>query len=139
MLIPYILLEYPAGWIADRFIGDKELMLAGFLVAGSALASISLLTPTSSLFLILSILVVSRVGAALVESMTEGHFFRRVTERDVNSVSFFRAAWPISYVIAPLVGSAILFFGSYQLFFLLTGGFIAIAGSLATLAIKDFR
>lgn len=141
MLLPYVLLEYPAGWVADRFIGDKELMFAGFLIAGAALASISLLTAASPLLLILCILVVSRCGSALIESMTEGHFFRRVTERDVNSVSIFRGAWPLSYVIAPLIGSAILFFNNnnYQLFFILTGGFIALAGAIATLLIRDFR
>ncbi len=139
MLIPYMLIEYPAGWVADRFIGDKELMFTGFLIAGSALASVSLLTSSSSLILILCILVVSRCGAALIESMTEGHFFRRVTARDVNSVSIFRGAWPLAYVIAPVAGSIILFFGSYQLLFALTGGFIAIGGAVATLFIKDFR
>lgn len=139
MLIPYVLIEYPAGWLADRFIGDKELMLAGFLVAGSALASISLLTASSPLILILCILVVSRCGAALIESMTEGHFFRRVTERDINSVSIFRGAWPLAYVIAPVTGSIILFFGSYQLLFVLTGAFVAIAGAIATFFIRDFR
>ena len=93
MLIPYVLIEYPAGWIADRFIGDKEFMFVGFLIAGASLASISLLTPTSSLFLILCILVMSRAGGALIESMTEGHFFRRVSEKDINSISVFRGVY----------------------------------------------
>lgn len=139
MLVPYALLEYPAGWIADKFIGDKELMFIGFLIAGAALASISLLTSTSSLLLILCILILSRTGAALIESMTEGHFFRRVTERDVNSVSIFRGVWPLANLVAPIIGSIILFFGNYQLIFLLTGGFIALAGAVTTLLIKDFR
>jgi MFS family permease len=139
MLIPYVLLEYPAGWVADRFLGDKDLMFAGFLIAGGALASISLLTPQSSLLVILGILLVSRSGAALVESMTEGHFFRRVTEKDINSVSIFRGAWPLAYVIAPVIGSIILYFGNYQLLFMLTGGFIILAGIGSTLFIKDSR
>jgi len=139
MLIPYVLIEYPAGWIADKFLGDKELMFSGFLIAGGALASISLLTPTSSPLLVLCILLISRSGAALIESMTEGHFFRSVTERDVNSVDIFRGAWPLAYVIAPLAGSAILFFSNYQLLFVLTGGFVALAGAGATLFIKDFK
>ena len=139
MLLPYVLLEYPAGWLADRFIGDKELMFAGFLIAGAALASLSMLTPSSSLILILCILVVSRSGAALIESMTEGHFFRRVTEQDVNSVSIFRGAWPLAYVIAPLIGSTILLVGNYQLLFVITGGIVALGGAIATFAIKDIR
>jgi MFS family permease len=139
MLVPYVLIEYPAGWLADRLIGDKELMFAGFLIAGGALASVSTFSSATPLLLILAVLISSRIGASLVESMTEGHFFRRVSERDVNSISVFRGVWPIASLIAPIVGSGILLFGNYQLFFMLTGGFIAITGAVATLLIKDFR
>lgn len=139
MLLPYVLLEYPAGWIADRLLGDKEMMFAGFIFAGGALISLSVLTVPSPLVFIVAVLVISRIGAALVESTTEGHFFRRVSERDINSVSVFRGIWPLANLIGPLVGSVILFFGTYQLFFILTGGFIVIAGIISTLLIKDFR
>ncbi|MHB8660507.1 MAG: MFS transporter [Minisyncoccota bacterium] len=139
MLIPYVLIEYPAGWVADRILGDKELMVAGFLIAGAALASVSLLTAASPVFLILIILVSSRVGAALIESMNEGHFFRRVSERDINSVSIFRGVWPLADVIGPIAGSLILVFGNYQILFAVTGGFVCIAGVTATLLIKDFN
>lgn len=137
MLVPYVLIEYPAGWVADRFLGDKDLMFIGFLIAGGALASIGFLTTTSSLLLISIILLISRIGAALIEAMTEGHFFRRVTERDINSVSIFRAVWPLAYVIGPIIGSCILFFGNYQILFFLTGGFVAVAGIISTMFIRD--
>ncbi len=139
MLVPYVLIEYPAGWVADRFLGDKELMFAGFLIAGGAAAALSLLTPSTSLVVILIILVASRVGAALIEAMVEAHFFRRVSKRDINSVSVFRGVWPLSYIIGPIIGSLILVFGSYQLFFVLTGGFVVVAGIITTLLIKDFK
>lgn len=139
MLIPYAVIQYPAGWIADKVLGDKELMFAGFLIAGGALASISLLTPTSPLGLIALILITSRVGAALIESMTEGHFFRRVSEQDINSISIFRGIWPLANLIGPAVGSGILLVAGYHTFFVLTGGFIIIAGVITTSFIKDFR
>lgn len=139
MLLPYVLIEYPAGWLADRVLGDKELMLVGFIIAGSSLAAVSFLTATSSTLVILFILIATRVGAALVESMNEGHFFRRVSEQDIVSVSIFRGVWPLANVIAPIVASVIIFFGSFQLFFLLTGGFVLIAGTISTLYIRDFR
>jgi len=139
MLVPYVLIEYPAGWIADRYLGDKELMLAGFLIAGGAAMTFALLTPATPLFIILIILVGSRIGSALIEAMVEAHFFRRVSKRDVNSVSVFRSVWPLSYIIGPVIGSMILLFGSYQLFFILTGGFIVVAGVISTLLIKDFK
>lgn len=139
MLIPYALIEYPAGWVADRYLGDKKLMLAGFIIAGLALASFGMLSSESPLLLILCILVSSRVGAALVESMTEGHFFRRVTEQDINTMSIFRGIWPLANVVGPIVGSLILFYGDFHAFFTITGGFIILAGSIATLRIKDYR
>ncbi len=139
MLVPYILIEYPAGWVADRFLGDKELMMAGFLIAGSALAAVGFLTTISTSLTILAVLVATRTGAALIESMTEGHFFRRVSEKDIVSVSVFRGVWPLANAIAPLVGSLILFLDGYQMLFILTGGFILVAGTLSTSSIKDFR
>ncbi len=139
MLVPYVLIEYPAGVLADKLIGDKELLFTGFLITGASLAAIGLFTPATPLLVILAVLVASRAGAALVESMTEGHFFRRVSEKDVSSVSVFRGIWPLSDIIAPVAGSLILLFGSYELLFFITGGFIAVFGAGATLLIKDFR
>ncbi|MFA6415115.1 MAG: MFS transporter [Candidatus Paceibacterota bacterium] len=139
MLVPYALLEYPAGWVADQVLGDKEMLFAGFIIAGGALASLSFLSPTSSLTLILCILVASRIGAALIESMTEGHFFRRVSADDINSMSIFRGIWPLANIIGPIAASLILFFGDFQMLFALTGMFLVVAGAGATFLIKDFR
>ena len=139
MLLPYVLIQYPAGLLADRVFGDKELMLAGFVVAGASFAAIGLFTASTPLIVIICVLFVSRIGAALVEGMTEGHFFRRMSEKDVNAISIFRGIWPFTELAAPIIGSAILIFGNYQLFFILTGGFIALAGAVSALLIRDFR
>lgn len=139
MLIPYLLIDYPAGWLADRLLGDKELLFAGFIITGSAVAMLAMLSPTSSIALILSILLISRVGAALIESMSEGHFYRRVSDQDINSMSIFRGIWPLANIVGPVVGSLLLFLGGYQFFFILTGVFLVIAGVITTYRIKDFR
>lgn len=138
MLLPYVLLQYPAGWLADKYLGDKEMMFLGFIIAGTALASFSVVTPATSLALILVALVASRVGSALIESMTEGHFFRRVSERDVSSISVFRGIWPLSNLLGPLIGSALLFSGDYQFLFATTGVFVVLSGMLVTALIRDF-
>ena len=139
MLLPYVLIQYPAGLLADRVLGDKELMFAGFILTGVSFASIGFFTSSTPLIIIVSILFVSRIGAALIEGMTEGHFFRRMSEKDVNAISIFRGIWPLTELMAPIIGSAILIFGNFELFFMLTGGFIAIAGVVSALLIKDFR
>lgn len=139
MLLPFVLVEYPAGWMADKLLGDQEMMLGGFVITGIALASIGFITSGTALAAIAVVLFVSRVGVALVESMTEAHFFRRVDEQDVNSVSVFRVLWPISNIIGPAIGSIILIFGNYEFLFAFTGVFIAVAGVTVSLLIRDFN
>ena len=139
MLLPYTLIQYPSGVLADRYVGDKEMMFAGFLLAGASLAAVGLFSSSTPLLVIMAVLVTSRIGSALIESMTEGHFFRRVSEKDINSVSVFRGIWPLADLIAPIIGSCILLFGNYQLLFFITGGIIAVFGILATFFIRDFR
>jgi len=136
---PYVLLEYPAGWLADRFIGDKKLMYAGFVFAGAGLFLLGTLTSGSPIILILVILVGSRIGTSLIESMTEGHFFRRVSEEDVNSISVFRGIWPLANIIGPVAGSLLLSFGDYHSLFISTGAFLLIAGVVTTSLITDVR
>ena len=138
MLVPFVLIEYPAGWIADKFLGDQEMMFAGFVLMGASLAFVGLMTPATPLAAIAATLIVSRAGAALVESMTEGHFFRRVSEKDVNSVSIFRGIWPLADLVAPLLGSLLLLMAGYEVFFFITGGFLLVAGVMTTLFIRDF-
>lgn len=139
MLLPYVLIQYPAGIIADRFLGDKELMFVGFILTGVSFASIGFFTSSTPLIVIVCVLFVSRIGTALVEGMTEGHFFRRMSEKDVNSVSIFRGIWPLTEMLAPVAGSLILLFGSFEMFFILVGGFVAVAGVISSLLIRDFR
>jgi MFS family permease len=139
MVTPYILLEYPAGWLADRFVGDKKMMFVGFIFAGAGLFLLGTLSSASPLSLVLVILVGSRIGTSFIESMTEGHFFRRVSEEDVNSISVFRGIWPLANIVGPVAGSLLLSFGNYHSLFISTGAFLLIAGIVTTSLITDVR
>lgn len=139
IFLPFIFIEYPAGFIADNYLGDKELMVLGFIIMGGSFAAMAFITNTTSIALIVGILLLSRVGAALVEAMTEAHFFRRVSETDIETIAFYRILWPASGLIAPLIGSALLFIDGFSLLFLVTGSGIVVFGTLAALSIKDFR
>jgi len=139
MLLPFVFVEYPAGWIADRWLGDKELMIAGFVITGLSFAVLGFITAATPLYVIAMILFVTRVGAALVESMIEGHFFRRVSERDANTISIFRMTRPFAALIAPVMASVILFSSSYLVFFMITGALIVALGIITTIAIHDVR
>ena len=43
MLIPFVLVEYPAGWLADKYIGETEMMSAD-LIADKDLESVDRFT-----------------------------------------------------------------------------------------------
>lgn len=139
MLLPFVFMEYPAGYIADRWLGDKELLITGFLITGVAFAAVALITATTPLWLIALILILSRVGAALVEAMVEGHFFRRVSEQDATTISVFRMMRPLGALVAPLFASAVLLSGNYVAFFILSGGLIAAFGIIVTIPLRDVR
>lgn len=139
MLIPFVLLEYPAGWLADTKIGDRRLLAAGFVIMGLALAATGLITQSTPLVAIVVVLVLSRTGAALVEAMVESHFFRRVSAEDANTVSIFRMLRPLGALIAPVVGSIILSVASYTTFFAITGVGILLVGFWSALMIHDPR
>jgi len=139
IVIPFLLFEYPAGWLADRVLGDLELMAVGFLVMGAATAALAFTTALTPIIAIAAVLFVSRIGAALAEAMCETHFFRRVSERDANSVGVFRMMRPMGAVAAPLSASVFLSVSSYSVMFFVVGLGIIVFGVGAALSIKDVR
>jgi MFS family permease len=137
MLIPFVVMEYPVGWLADKKVGDRELMALGFLLMGGSYAALAFVTQITPITTLLIILVLSRVGAATVEATAEGHFFRKVTASDSASVGILRMTRPISAVLAPLVGSAMLFVTGYDVSFLLLGLLVLTVGIISALSVRD--
>ncbi len=139
MLVPFVLVEYPAGILADTRLGDRTLLITGFAITGLSFALIAEITASTSIFIVLMILLLTRIGASLVEAMVEGHFFRRVSEQDTDMVGIFRTMRPVGALIAPLVGSLFLAVSTYQLFFVCTGLIITIIGMMVATAVRSFR
>jgi MFS family permease len=139
VLIPFVLIEYPAGVLADKKLGDRTLLLAGFIITGLSFMMVGMITASTSIMLILLILLMTRVGAALVEAMVEGHFFRRVSEKDTNTVSVFRMMRPLGALTAPIIGSLFLAVSTYQMLFVCTGLMIAIIGVLVAIHVRSLK
>ena len=107
MLIPFILIEIPAGIIADKYLGEKELFYLGFSIIIVCLVFFSLITSTSP-WLWALLLFLSRVGAALVEAMSETYFFKNVGGRDIYKINIFRCSIPLGRVIGSLLSLLLL-------------------------------
>lgn len=137
MLLPFVLFPYPAGRIADKYIGEKELLVGGFLIAAAATLFFAQVTSTSFLFFAV-VLFTTRVGASLVEAMCESYFFKQVTDEDSSVISIYRNMLPVAYTIGPLVGALLFSIGSYQLIFSIAAGMLVCA-ALFSLTIRDSK
>jgi len=124
-LLPYVLIEFPAGRIADRYIGEKEMLILGFIIAAGAVTAMAL-TESTALVVWGGLLFMTRVGAALIESMSETYFFKKVSAEDTHTISFFRMIQPVSYLVGPALGTAALFLADFQALFLTLAGLLAL-------------
>jgi len=137
MLLPFPLIQYPLGRLADRKYGEKEIMALGFLLMGLSTIALSFLT-LSSVFVWAIALFVTRVGAAAVEVMMETYFFKTVSPRDSAVLGSFRITRPLSYFFAPILMSIGLLFTTHQYVFILVGAMVLL-GLYPALTIRDTK
>ncbi len=109
MLIPFLVFEIPAGIIADKYLGEKEFLFAGFLILIVSLL-LFFFVKTTNFWAWAGILFFSRIGASLIEAMRESHFFKLVDAKDISYINLFRAAAPIGYIIGPILAIITLAF-----------------------------
>lgn len=135
-LLPFVLFEWPAGELADRFFGEKEMMSLGFFITGVTLLVMPFLSRSFSAWLI--ILFLSRVGASLVEIMTESYFFKKIHATDTGFLSIFRLTRSVSIAIGSVIGVLSLYFFSFEKIFFVVAVIIFL-GLKESLYIKDTR
>ena len=107
MLLPFVLLEYPLGKMADRGLSEKKIIYAGFLIAGATTLLVSFIYSKSPIFYALA-LFATRIGASSIEVMSEVYFFKRIKESDTELLSLFRDMYPMAYLVGPFLATIIL-------------------------------
>lgn len=119
MLIPFILIQYPAGLLADKKLGEKELLFVSFIIMGIA-TIIFYLTDSAEVTTLATILLFSRIGAALVEILQSSYFYKRVDANDIEMISFFQMSRPTAYILAPAISTILLIFFEMKSIFILS-------------------
>ena len=137
MLVPFFLIQFPAGKIADAKLGEKEMLIAGFTIMSITTALFSFIDSTN-FFVWATALFATRIGASLVEIMTDIYFFKKIDGTDIHLLSIYRSNRSLAYTIAPLVASALLFFVDFYYLFAVLG-IILIAGIIISATIKDTK
>ncbi len=137
MLLPFVLIEYPLGWLADQKFGEKEILSIGLVIIAISTIPLAFLT-SQSLAVWALLLFATRVGAATIESMKETYLFKKVTGGDIGIISLSRLMIPSAYLIGSL-GSIIflLFFPTPYLFLLLS--VLLLLGLSFSLTLEDTR
>jgi MFS family permease len=123
-LIPFIVLPYELGYLADKKYGEKEMLMMGLSVLSFTALAFTFLN-TQSIFYITMFLLISRIGATFVESMCYTYFFKKVDSKDMALITIFGNIRTLSIIIAPIFASIILYFNfSINYIFIVLGLFI---------------
>lgn len=114
--LAYVILEFPIGYVADKYIGEKEMMAFGFLILIVSTSWIAFVTVPS--VLVWSVLLfTTRVGASFAEATMESYFFKQIKGSDAQIISFYRVTRPVAYVFGALAASLALLYIPFNLLF----------------------
>jgi MFS family permease len=137
MLLPFVLIQIPLGYLADKKLGEKEILTFGFIIMSISTAVIPFIH-NKNLFLWALVLFMTRVGAAMVEVMNDTYFFKKVNDRNLNIINLYRAVNPIAYIIAPMLATIfMIFFPITNIYYIL--GLLMIFGLRYSLTIQDTK
>jgi MFS family permease len=119
MLIPFVINEYPIGWLADKKWGEKEMII--FFLIWTAIATGAIYFIHSNVVWIWAIaLLLTRIGAASLEILRDSYFFKKIDGQDVGIINFYRTASSVGLISAALFSSIALLFLPVSSTFILT-------------------
>lgn len=122
MLLPFILLSFPVGFLADKKYGEKEMLIVAILIMGFSVLGMYFINQTGILIWGV-ILFLTRVGASMVQILRDSYFYKRIDGQDVDIIDFYRTSVPMGYIGASLVTTLLLLiFPLNSLFLFLAAG-----------------
>ena len=136
-LLPFIFFEVSLGRLADKKLGEKEILFVGFIIMAVSTAGLSFIT-TSSVIIWALILFAGRTGASMVEAMTESYFYKKVDVEDAHLITFMRTLRASAYIIGPIVGTVLLSFIDFRYLFIILG-FLMLTSLPFVFEIKDTK
>lgn len=135
MLVPFVLFQYPAGKLADKRMGEKELIIFALSVLSISVFCIYFVE-LQSVAIWAILLFVTRIGASLLEVLRDSYFYKQIDGDDVGMITFFRTARPVAYIISSFLAIPVLYFFSLkEVFILLT--VLVVLGFFPALRIQD--
>ncbi len=118
MLIPFVILQYPAGRLADKKWGERKMLIFAFLVMALSVPLISFIS-TTEVVVWGVVLFATRIGAALVEVLRDSYFYKRIDGSDVGIIDFFRTSKSMAYISFSILSIILLSFLEIKSVFIL--------------------
>lgn len=118
MLIPFVLLQYPIGILADKRLGEKELLIASIFIVFAATFILGFLD-SKNLWVWAAALFMTRIGIAGIEILRDSYFYKQIDGDDMDVIAFFRTTRPVANIIGAVLSAGLLiFFPLTSIFFM---------------------
>ena len=135
MLLPFVLLQYPLGLLADRYYGEKEMLIGSIAIAAMATSVLPFLGAGNVVGWGVS-LFMTRVGIAGIEILRDSYFYKQIDGNDMDVIAFFRTARPLANIIAAALSLLVLLvFPLRSVFFIVS--FVLIFSLIEACRLKD--
>lgn len=102
-LIPFVIMPYELGIIADNKLGEKELLILGLIIMAITTMSIVVISTTNTIIWA-GILIISRIGASCVETMAFTYYFKKINNHDASLVALISNMRSVAIVIVGFMG-----------------------------------
>jgi DHA1 family tetracycline resistance protein-like MFS transporter len=137
MLFPFALLQYPLGRIADKKIGEKELLIGSYIMIFVSVF-IFAITKNHTVYSVAILLFFTRVGACTLEVMNDTYFFN-ITQEYKKTIPIFKGMAPLSLLVFGTLGGIILQFSSYKMLFIGLAVYVLLVGLTNIYDLKDTK
>lgn len=135
MLLPFVFLQYPIGVLADKRLGEKEMLVASIVITAVSTYALGFLGKQTLLVWAVA-LFMTRIGIAGIELLRDSYFYKQIDGDSVDTIAFFRTATPVANILGALFSAILLlFFPLKSIFFLTT--LILFISLFSALALKD--
>ena len=117
MLLPFVMFQYAAGYLADTKYEESDMMAGALLVMG--FSTLALYFIDSAVWA--AMLFSTRIGASVIEILRDSYFYKRIDQSDVDVTDFFRTVRPMAYIIGALIATPIVYIFHIKIMFMITG------------------
>lgn len=113
MLVPFFVIQYPIGVLADKKSGEKEMIGLALAIMSASVFFLYFLPGAGIIYWVL-VLVMTRIGAAVVEVLRDSYFYKQIGRRDVDLIDFFRTTRSLAFIAVSLIFGFLTFFISIR-------------------------